>query len=299
MSIHLRGERIGDEDAIDVVNCSAFGSMEEANIVRNMRTYYPAYDRRYSVTAWEDDDIVGHVLFSPARIRLMGETLSALAVGPVAVIPKRQRQGIGGRLLRYGHELGKREGFACAFLQGHPSYYPRHGYRPCYGFAKTTIDTDKLPEPSRKFLRLPVRGADIPWLVERWEIEWRDVDFGWLWGTAPGEWAIPGIDTKMWWTEDGHRAAYTIGDKLIIAENPAWAREVIAFLKPKQLDHHPSGWLTRHVLDAEWAAAEVNRSDAAMVYEFRKGMLEEYLKALESGERLPGVTAFPLPFKVC
>jgi hypothetical protein len=217
----------------------------------------------------------------------MGETLTALAVGPVAVTPERQRQGIGGSLLRYGHELGKREGFACAFLQGHPTYYPRLGYRPCYGFSKTTINTDKLPNPSRKFLRLPVRRADIPWLVERWEIEWRDVDFGWLWGTAPGEWAIPGIDTEMWWTEDGHRAAYTIGDKLIIAENRAWAREVIATLKPKQLDHHPSGWLAQHVLDAEWATVEVNRSDAAMMCELRKGLLEAVLKALESEERLP------------
>ena len=299
METTLRSERVGDEDAIDLVNCSAFGSMDEANLVRNLRTYYPAYDRRYSITAWDGEEMVGHTLFTPARIRLMGQTITALAVGPVAVVPHKQRMGIGGQLLRFGHDLGKREGFALAFLHGHPSYYPRHGYRACFGFAKVTIDTDKLPEPSQKFLRLPVRPAGIPWLVERWEAEWQDVDFGWLWGTALGEWAIPCLDTKVWWTEDDRRAAYTIEDKLVIADDPTLAKDVIAALKPKKLDHHPSGWLAQNVLDSEWATVEANRSDAAMVYELQEGVLDPYLRALEAGERLPGVTAFPLPFMAC
>ena len=63
MTITLRGERPGDEDAIDIVNCRAFGSMNEANIARLTRAHSPGFDPRYSVTAWQGGVIVGHALF--------------------------------------------------------------------------------------------------------------------------------------------------------------------------------------------------------------------------------------------
>ena len=305
MTIQIRSEMSGDEEAIDVVNCSAFEEMSEANLVRLMRAHYPAYDRRYSITAWEGREMVGHTLFTPARIRLMDKTVSALAVGPVAVVSEMQRQGIGGEMLRFGHELGKREGFSLAFLHGHPSYYPRHGYRACSGFANVTIDIDKLPSATRKFLRLPVRSADIPWLVERHAAEWADVDFGWLWGTSLTEWSITCINAVMWWTEDGQRAAYTVAPpgrgrcNLLLADDPELARDVIATLRPATLGHHPSGWLARNVLSAEWGSAEATLGDAAMAYELQEGVLTPYLKASEKHERLPGFTQFPLPFMAC
>ena len=68
-----------------------------------MRNAYPLYDRWFSVMAWYGDEMVGHALFSPVRLRLMGETVRALAV-----LPNFQRQGIGGQLLGYGHDLGRR-----------------------------------------------------------------------------------------------------------------------------------------------------------------------------------------------
>lgn len=303
MSICVRGERPGDEDAIDLVNCEAFGSMNEANIVRGMRAYYPAFDRRYSVTAWDGGECVGHALFTPARLRLGGETVTALAVGPVAVRPDWQRQGIGGRLLESGNDLGRREGFAFSFLYGHPSYYPRYGYRPCFGSAKIIVDTEKLPEPSRRFRRRPVRPDDIPWLVARSSVEWEEVDFAWLRGTVLTEWTAPIVNALMWWTEDEERAAYTMRGAgpgvLIVAEEPALAQDVIATLKPSEMGHHPNGWLARNAVDPQWATCEAQRSDAAMACELQAGALSDYIAAVESGSRLPGYGAWPLPFVAC
>ncbi|MBN1343805.1 MAG: N-acetyltransferase [Phycisphaerae bacterium] len=302
MSIRLRSEVVGDEDAIDVVNCTAFERMEEANLVRMLRAHYPGFDRRYSVTAWEGDDIVGHTLLSPVTIRLMGENVAALMVGPVAVAPGYQRRGIGGGLLRFGHEMGQRDGFALAFLYGHPEYYPRHGYRACFGLGKVTIDKDGLPEPKRKFTRMPVCPADLPWLVERYAAEWADVDFATLWGPSLGEWTMPCLNAVMWWTEDGCRAAYTVDKpgkercRMLLADDPELARDVIATIRPGTLSHHPSGWLVRHALDVDWAAAEAERSEAAMACELESGALDECLRAVESGERLPGFALGSLPF---
>ncbi len=305
MKIQLRGEMPGDEDAIDVVECRAFREMNEAHLVRLMRQHYHAFDRRFSVTAWDGPQMVGHTLFSPARIRLMGETVRALAVGPVAVVPERQRQGIGGKMLGFGHEIGQREGFALAFLAGIPSYYPRYGYKACYGFAKVTIDTEALPTPSQELSPWPVRPADIPWLLARLAAECADVDFSWQWGTTLDEWSMPGTDAVIWRTADGRRAAYTLGMpgekklKMLLADDAVLVRDVIATIKPQGLEQHPSGWLARNAVDPEWATAEANSSPAAMAYELEEGTIQPYMEALQAEERLPGSCNWPLPFMLC
>ena len=294
-AIDIRGERPGDEDAIEAVVTSAFQRKEEANIVTLMRTCHPTFDPRFSVTAWAGEELVGHTLFTPARIRLMGQTLPALAVAPVATAPDWQRRGIGGRMLAFGHDLGRREGFALTFLCGHPDYYPRFGYKACHGFGRIDVDADKLPQPSMELRRLPATAADVPWLVARWAAEWNDVDFGWLRGDDLREWTAPYINTLMWWTGDGRRAAYTIGKRLLLADDPDLARQVLFTLRPAKLEHHPAGWLARSAIDAAWAKAAVASSTAAMAYELREGVLDDYLRAVEAGDRLTGFTPWPLP----
>lgn len=293
MPIQLRGKQPGDEEAIDVVNYRAFtlpdraigGGMDEVELVRRLRCYAPTFDPRFSVTAWEGETLVGHTLFLPATIRLMGGTVRALVVGPVAVLPERQRRGIGGAMLRFGHGLGRAEGHELALLLGHPGYYPRHGYVPVYGFARITFDVDRLPSPCRRFTQLPVQSADLPWLVERGAAESSDVDFGWLWGAHTSEWTIPGVRALVWWTEDGERAAYTLSVgyraqqnwKMVLAADPEIARDVIATIRPATLPQHPAGWLAHHALCPEWERAEVEAS------------------AVAAGRRLPGACSFALP----
>lgn len=70
--------------------------------------------------------IVGHALFSLGDID--GRSVPALA--PLAVTPDRQRQGVGGALLRHAIERLDAEGHPCIVLLGHPSYYPRFGFEP-------------------------------------------------------------------------------------------------------------------------------------------------------------------------
>lgn len=300
----VRSERPGDEDALDIVNCRGFGRMSEAHLVRNIRAYYPAFDRRYSVVAWAAAEAVGHVLFTPVGVRLMGRTVSGLLVGPVVVAPEYRRRGVGGSMLRFGHDLGRRDGFELAFLAGIPSYYPRFGYQACFGFGKITIDTTRLPDPTRELHPWPVQPADIPWLMERHRAEWDDVDFACVRGAAMGEWTMPGVEALVWRTSDGRRAAYTLGAggaklEMLLADDPAPAREVVSRLRPEEIGLHANGWFARHVLDDAWGTAEATRSDAAMACELREGALREYIAALDAGERLPGRSNWILPFALC
>jgi len=74
--------------------------------------------------AVEGDDVVGHVLFSPAEI---GD-VRGMGLAPMAVSPDRQRHGIGSELVHAG--LAKLEARGCPFVivLGHPEYYPRFGF---------------------------------------------------------------------------------------------------------------------------------------------------------------------------
>ena len=57
-----------------------------------------------------DEEVVGHVMYSPVTI---GETTGA-GLGPMAVVPERQRQGIGSDLVTTS--LERLRGAACPFV---------------------------------------------------------------------------------------------------------------------------------------------------------------------------------------
>jgi putative acetyltransferase len=52
----------------------------------------------------------------------------AVALAPVAVLPRYQRQGIGRRLIRHGLDTLRGPGERVVIVVGHPEYYPRFGF---------------------------------------------------------------------------------------------------------------------------------------------------------------------------
>ncbi|MGY8827306.1 MAG: hypothetical protein ACKVJG_25895 [Candidatus Latescibacterota bacterium] len=82
---------------------------------------------------------------------------------------------------------------------------------------------------------------------------------------------------------------------MLLGDDVELVRQVIYCRRPERLVHHPSGWLARHVLDADWSEAVCELSDAAMAHELREGVLDAYLQAVEQG-RPVGTPNWPLPF---
>lgn len=75
-----------------------------------------------SLVAELDGALVGHVAFTQCHV---GAAEVAL-LGPLAIAPARQRQGIGGALVRDG--LARLDGAAAAVVLGDPTYYGRFGF---------------------------------------------------------------------------------------------------------------------------------------------------------------------------
>jgi len=129
--VTIREEQPGDEAGIHQVNALAFGRAAEAELVDALRA---SGGITLSLVADERGAIVGHVLFSPVRILSAqpdgGEVGAGTGLGPVAVLPNRQKQGIGARLITAGLQRLQAQGARLFIVLGHPEYYPRFGFAP-------------------------------------------------------------------------------------------------------------------------------------------------------------------------
>ena len=125
--VELRRERPGDERDIARVCDEAFGQPDESRIVDAIRQCGRV---ALSLVAVDDSGIVGHVLFTPVTIEGDGPPIAALGLGPMAVLPEHQRQGIGSTLVEAGLQECARMGCQVVVVIGHPEFYPRFGFRP-------------------------------------------------------------------------------------------------------------------------------------------------------------------------
>lgn len=118
----IRDEQPGDIAAIRAVNRLAFAQDLEGQIVDALRANGAA---TLSLVAVDDDVIVGHIMFSPLYV---GDVQGA-GLGPMAVVPSHQQQGIGSRLVEAGIDCLNKIGCPFVVVLGHPAFYPRFGFQ--------------------------------------------------------------------------------------------------------------------------------------------------------------------------
>ena len=160
--IAIRRENVNDYKEVYHVIKTAFETAEhsdgnEQDLVEALRKS-SAFIPQLSLVAEIDGEIVGHILFTKAKV---GSDI-VLVLAPLSVLPECQRQGVGTALIRKGHEIGKELGYEYSLVLGSEKYYPRFGYLPAVQFGI------KVPEgiPSINFMAIqlqeharPISGA--------------------------------------------------------------------------------------------------------------------------------------------
>jgi putative acetyltransferase len=121
----IRPERAEDVGEIRVVNERAFGERTEAKLVDTLRL---ANKVAVSLVAQSDDQVVGHILFSPITIANAPQDIRGVGLAPMSVLPEFQNGGIGSRLVREGLAACHRAGHDIVVVLGHINYYPRFGF---------------------------------------------------------------------------------------------------------------------------------------------------------------------------
>ncbi|MCH7806092.1 MAG: N-acetyltransferase [Proteobacteria bacterium] len=129
--IKIRPEENQDLSGVRDVNFLAFGQVLEGRIVDLLRD---AGALTISLVAEVEGQIIGHIAFSPVTIETNPENLSLLGLGPMAVAPEFQKQGIGAEMISRGLKLCRAGGCQAVVVLGHPGYYPRFGFQPSQPF---------------------------------------------------------------------------------------------------------------------------------------------------------------------
>lgn len=118
-----------------------FGAMRELSMVAfgGDEQIGRLLDALHDSWAWDDDlsfvaesggDLVGQVLYTHAILDAPTRQVDVLVLAPVGVRPDVQRHGVGTRLITESLGMLAERPEPLVFLEGHPTYYPRFGFRP-------------------------------------------------------------------------------------------------------------------------------------------------------------------------
>jgi len=157
-----RNERAEDISAVRALHLAAFGDHGRVvvDLLDALRPSVTAEDG-LSLVAVEDGDVVGHVVFTRSFLDAPRRLVEVQVLSPVAVLPERQGQGIGARLISDGLRVLAERLVPLVFLEGPPFYYSRLGFRPGaeLDFRKPSL---RIPDAAFQVFALP---AYEPWMT--------------------------------------------------------------------------------------------------------------------------------------
>jgi HAD superfamily hydrolase (TIGR01509 family) len=120
-----------DIAGIRVVELAAFKGSAEADLVDLCRERGKV---SLSLVVKKEARVIAHLMFTPVRLDPPHPGWQGLGLGPVAVLPEFQGQGIGSRLIEEGLEKCRGLGIDFVVLLGNPAYYCRFGFIPASEF---------------------------------------------------------------------------------------------------------------------------------------------------------------------
>ena len=94
MELNIRHELKEDYEKIKEVNDRAFGQPNEGKLVENLRNT-KNFETKLSLVAVYNDNLVGHILVYPIKIKSDSNEYQTLALAPMSVFPEFQRKKIG------------------------------------------------------------------------------------------------------------------------------------------------------------------------------------------------------------
>lgn len=133
-SILIRNEQPDDFNAIKEILLRAFEGHPHSNQMEYRLVELLREQKGLSlglvVVSANAKKILGHIAFSPVRIENGNSDISInwFGIGPLAVSPEFQKQGIGSRLILTGMDEMRKRGASGCVLVGDPEYYKRFGF---------------------------------------------------------------------------------------------------------------------------------------------------------------------------
>ena len=152
----IRQEEIKDYDKVYTLIKVAFETAEhrdgtEQDLVVRLRKG-EGFIPELSLIAVENNEIIGHIMFTKANIGSRTE----LALAPLSVSPQHQKKGVGTALMNEGHKIAKQLKYEFSVVLGSEKYYPKVGYKPASKFGITA----PFDVPRENFMALNLNGNE-------------------------------------------------------------------------------------------------------------------------------------------
>lgn len=299
--MNIRHETLADYAAIARVNARAFADDPKVGLIPTLHRQRARFDPQLSLVAEQDGRIVGHVLFSPQTIRILGQDVDVVNLSPLAVDPDFQRQGVGGLLVREGHRIAREKDYPLSFLIGHPEYYPRFGYLQ-RAFGGSVLKVATADFPTSELETHPLLGeADIPALRALWRHEEGGVDFSIDPGGALLDWLSPNaaLEARVY-TRAGEIVGFARVNKheakahYFLAKDGAAARQMAKSIgEMVELPLHPYS-----ASAAALGTPDSHVGDYAMVCPLHPSVFDDYYAQVQAGTRIGGRSVWGVEFDV-
>ena len=148
----VREETPDDVDRVREVVTAAFGGDRVAGLLDEMRTSVAWLD--LSFVAEERGKVVAAVCYARGWLDAPARLVDVLVLSPLAVVPDRQRAGIGSTLVRESLRRLAPRSEPLVFVEGAPGYYSRLGFVAAHELGFTS--------PSVRIPRMAFQVATLP-----------------------------------------------------------------------------------------------------------------------------------------
>lgn len=134
MSIIIRRELPGDYKKVEDVTREAFWNLyypgcNEHFIIHKMRNH-PDFIPELSFVIELDEEIVGSIFYTKSKVTAEdGTEYPTITFGPVSILPKYHRKGLGRALISHSIEAAKKLGFKAILIGGYPYHYAIYGFK--------------------------------------------------------------------------------------------------------------------------------------------------------------------------
>ena len=149
-----RIECLKDLDQVRDLYEEAFNEPVEADLVEVLRES----DRiAVAMVAEADQEIIGHIIFSPASIE--GADIKIAGLATMAVFPDFQGQGIGSGLITDGLDECLSLGYDAVIVLGYPDFYSKFGFKTASEFG-IRPQCDSIPDDAFMIRELHTGGLE-------------------------------------------------------------------------------------------------------------------------------------------
>ncbi len=131
----IRQETKADERIVEEIIREAFWNLyvpgcDEHYLAHCMRNHPDFISEMNFVAELENGEVVGSIMYSKSYVIDEQENkIDTVTFGPLCVLPKYQRKGIGTALINHTKEIAIKNNVAAIIILGHPHNYCKHGFK--------------------------------------------------------------------------------------------------------------------------------------------------------------------------